>query len=309
MNINLAGRHNKAETARAVKKVTWVSVLVNVILSSAQIVLGFFSRSQALIADGIHSLSDLVADFLVLLAAKEGQKEADERHPYGHHRYENAATMALGILLLLLSFGMIYSAFDKFRQPESITQVHSIALYAALITLFVKEGLFRYMIAVANRVRSGMLVANAYHARSDAASSLLVAVGIGGNLAGLPILDPVAALCVGLLIIRSGWQFFIKGFNDLTDESANEETVQKMIDIVQTLNGVYGVHNVRSRKSGDWIVMDIDIDVPETFSVREGHDIAIRARDVLMSQFPVLSVNIHIDPVTRHKEYRLPETN
>lgn len=309
MNINLTNEQYAEEKARTSRRVTWVSVCVNLFLSIGQIALGLFSRSQALLADGIHSFSDLLADVVVLLAVKEGKKAPDNDHPYGHHRYENAATVALGALLILVSIGMIYGAINKFRQPELLVQVHSIALYAALFTLFAKESLFRYMLAAANRVRSGILVANAYHARSDAASSLLVAIGIGGNLAGLPILDPIAALCVGLMIIRSGWHFFRQGFNELTDQAADQKTIQQIVQTIATLEGVCGIHNVRSRKSGDWILMDIDIDVLDSLTVREGHDIAARVRDTIIQHFPVLKINIHIDPISGSPTNRLPENN
>jgi cation diffusion facilitator family transporter len=175
-----------AERAAATSRSTWVSVVVNVLLSATQIAIGILSKSQGLIADGIHSLSDLVADFVVLFASHHSKKDADEDHPYGHHRFENAASMLLGILLLVVGVGMIWSAFMKLRNPESIAQVHAMALWVAGIALVAKESLFRYMLAVAKRVKSSMLIANAWHARSDAASSLVVGLGIVGNLMGYP---------------------------------------------------------------------------------------------------------------------------
>ena len=185
---------------QAAKRSTWVSVVVNTILSALQIAIGFFAQSQALIADGIHSLSDLLSDFVVLIAGRYSEKEADEGHPYGHRRYENAASLVLGVLLLSVAVGMIFRAVEKFAEPDAIAQVHSIALWVALLTLLMKEALFRYMLAAAKRVRSGMLAANAWHARSDAASSLVVALGIGGSLAGYRFLEPLAAALVGFMI-------------------------------------------------------------------------------------------------------------
>jgi cation diffusion facilitator family transporter len=169
---------------------------VNLVLSTIQIVVGVLAKSQGLIADGIHSLSDLVADFVVLFANHHSQKDADEGHPYGHHRFETAASLVLGLLLLGVGVGMVWSAVVKLENPEAIAQVHVIALWVAGAALVGKELLFRYMLAVAKRVKSSMLVANAWHARSDAASSLVVGIGIAGNLAGYPILDPIAALIV-----------------------------------------------------------------------------------------------------------------
>lgn len=181
--------HTVAERAAAASRSTWVSVGVNVVLTAAQISVGIFSKSQGLIADGIHSLSDLVSDFVVLFANHHSKKDADEDHPYGHHRFETAASLALGLILLAVGVGMLWSAFRKLEAPELVPQVHVVALWVAGGALVSKELLFRYMLAVAKRVKSSMLVANAWHARSDAASSLVVGIGIIGNLAGYPILD------------------------------------------------------------------------------------------------------------------------
>lgn len=175
--------HSPAERAAAASRSTWVSVAVNLVLTSVQIAAGLLTKSQGLVADGVHSLSDLIADFVVLLANHHSQKDADEDHPYGHHRYETAASLVLGLLLLGVGVGMLWSAITKLEQPETIAQVHMAALWVALGALTAKELLFRYMLAVAKRVKSSMLVANAWHARSDAASSLVVGIGIIGNLA------------------------------------------------------------------------------------------------------------------------------
>ena len=196
-----------SERAAAASRSTWVSVGVNAVLSTTQIVVGVLAKSQGLIADGVHSLSDLVADFVVLFANQASQKEADEDHPYGHHRFETAASLALGVILLAVGVGMLGSAAIKLENPETIAEVHIIALWVALGALVAKELLFRYMLKVATRVKSSMLVANAWHARSDAASSLVVSVGIVGNLMGYPILDPIAALIVGFMVAKMGWSF------------------------------------------------------------------------------------------------------
>src|SRR5574341_1133889 len=163
--------HTPAQRAAAASRSTWVSVGVNLVLSTIQIVVGVLAKSQGLIADGIHSLSDLVADFVVLFANHHAQKDADEGHPYGHHRFETAASLVLGLLLLGVGAGMVWSAVVKLENPQAVPQVHVIALWVAGAALVGKELLFRYMLAVAKRVKSGMLVANAWHARSDAASS------------------------------------------------------------------------------------------------------------------------------------------
>lgn len=278
---------------------TWVSIAINLLLTITQIVAGVFARSQGLIADGIHSLSDLVADFVVLFANHHSKKEADEDHPYGHQRFETAASLALGLLLLAVGIGMLWSAFTKLENPESVATVHILALWVAIGALLVKELLFRYMLAVARKVKSSMLVANAWHARSDAASSLVVSLGIIGNLAGYPILDPIAALIVGLMVSRMGWEFGWDALHDLMDRSADE---QEVLDIRQTIMqtpGVLGVHDLRTRKMGDLIVVDVHIEVKASQTVEAGHDIAVRARQNVMQRHRVLNLLTHIDPAQR----------
>jgi cation diffusion facilitator family transporter len=191
-----------------------------------QVAVGLISGSSGLIADGIHSLSDLVADFLVLFVSAHSKSGADERHPYGHQRFENAASLALGLLLAAVGIGMLWSAVIKIEHHETIPKVEITALYVAAAALVAKEMLFRYMLAVAKRVKSSMLVANAWHARSDAASSLVVGCGIIGNLLGYPILDPVAALIVGLMILKMGWEFGWEALHDLMDQSGDDDEVE-----------------------------------------------------------------------------------
>src|SRR5690606_922871 len=195
-------RIDTPERQAAARRSTWVSVWVNLLLTGVQLVIGVFAQSQALVADAIHSLSDLVSDGLVLVANKHSAKGPDANHHYGHLRFETAATLAIGVLLLLVGVGMLWRSIERLQDPGSVPTVHQSALYTALFALLAKELLFRYMLRVAHRVRSTMLMANAWHARSDAASSLVVAVGIGANLAGLPLADPLAALIVGLFVLR-----------------------------------------------------------------------------------------------------------
>lgn len=285
------------ERQAVARRSTWVSVIVNVVLTAVQVVVGFFAHSQALIADGIHSLSDLIADFVVLVANKHSHKEADEDHHYGHHRYETAASLVLGGLLLSVGVGMLWSAVSKLAEPESIAQVKPIALAIAVLALVSKEILFRYMLTQAERVRSSMLVANAWHARSDAASSLVVALGIVGNLMGFPLLDPVAALIVGLMVTKMGWEFAWDALNDLMDRSASQEQISDIIQVLKDTPGVQGVHDVRTRKMGDMILVDAHLEVDGEQTVRAGHDIAVAARARVVSQLPVLDVLIHLDPV------------
>ena len=287
------------ERAAAASRSTWVSVVVNSVLTVAQIAIGLVTRSQGLVADGIHSLSDLVSDFIVLIANRHSQKEADANHPYGHQRFETAASLILGGLLLAVGVGMLWSALIKIQAPHELPEIHITALWTALAALLAKECLFRYMLAVAKRVKSSMLVANAWHARSDAASSLVVALGIVGNLAGYPILDPIAALIVGGMVSKMGWDFAWDALHDLMDRSADDAEVDAIRETILTTPGVLGAHDLRTRKMGDMIVAEAHIEVDALQTVEAGHEIAVAVRARVVRRHRVLNLLVHVDPAQR----------
>ena len=282
--------------AAAASRSTWVSVWVNVGLTATQVTMGVVSGSQGLVADGLHSLSDLVADFVVLLASHQSRKGADESHPYGHHRFETGASLALGALLVIVGVGMLWAAVRKLEAPALVRTVSTVALWAVGVTLIAKELLFRYMLRVAKRLKSSMLVANAWHARSDAASSLVVAFGIAGNLAGYPILDPIAALIVGLMVGRMGWGFGWEALHDLMDRAVDQKEVEAIRQTLLQTPGIQGLHDLRTRKMGDMIVVDVHLDIDGSLSVTAGHDIALVARQRVMERHRVLNVMTHVDP-------------
>ena len=284
------------EKFKAAKKSTLISVAVNTLLSIWQIIVGVFSHSSGLIADGIHTLSDLIADFVVLIANKKSHKKPDADHPYGHFRYENGASLILGIILLIVGVGMGWSAVEKMINPALIPEVHSMALVAALTALVAKEGLFRYMLHVANKVNSSMLVANAWHARSDAASSLVVAIGIIGSLCGIRILDPIAALIVGTFVFRMGFKFTYQSMQDLMDKGADDETLAQISEVLKGIPDVKGFHDLKTRKSGDFFLVDIHLELDGQMTILEGHDIAVNVREQLMKNPQILDVMTHLDP-------------
>ena len=290
-NIDLESR------AKAASKSTWISVVVNIFLSIGQILIGIFSKSQGLVADGIHTLSDLVADFIVLMANRHSQKAPDDAHPYGYLRFENAASYILGLILFIVGVGMLWTATHKILHPEQIPKVHSMALWVAITALICKELLFRYMLAIAKKVKSSLLIANAWHARSDAASSFVVALGILGNLAGYPILDPIAALIVGLMIAKMGFEFSWTGLHDLMDKSANEDEIAAIKATLLKKDGILGLHQLRTRKMGDMIIVDVHLEVSGEQSVKEGHRIAVEARNEVLKNHNVIDVVTHIDPI------------
>lgn len=290
------------ERHEAAVKSTWFSVLVNILLSIGQIFTGWFTGSFGLIADGIHSLSDLVADFVVLLAARHSREDADEHHHYGHARFENAASLLLGALLLAVGSYMAWAAIQKFQSPTGAGQVGALALWVALISLAAKECLFRYMLAVAQRIGSSMLIANAWHARSDALSSLVVAAGIGGNMLGYPLLDPLAGLVVGVMVGKMGWEFTRAAFDDLTDHALPEDEVEAILATALQTPGVEGIHDLRTRKMGDLAMVDLHVEVDPNINVAVGHDIGVEVRRHIMQNHKVLNVMVHIDPAGDHPD-------
>ncbi|MDC7712776.1 cation diffusion facilitator family transporter [Vogesella sp. LYT5W] len=282
---------------QAAQRSLWVSVAVNVVLTLLQIVTGLWAGSQALVADALHSLSDLIADFVALLARRHSHKAPDDDHHYGHQRYETAASLALGLLLLGAGASMLLGAGNKITSSTPLVPVHQAALWVALLTLLSKELLFRYMLKIATEVKSSMLVANAWHARADAASSLVVALGIAGNLAGYTWLDPLAAALVGFMVGKTGWGFAWDALHDLMDRAADADTVAAIRATLLATPGVQGVHDLRTRRMADQIQVDVHLEIDGNLTVHQGHDIAAAARLRVMSSQPVLDVMTHIDPV------------
>lgn len=278
-------------------KSTWVSVIVNTLLTLLQIVVGFVAHSQSLIADGMHSLSDLVCDFLVLVASHHSKNPADEGHPYGHGRVETAASFVLGAILVATGGAIMVAAAIKLQNVENLPPVAPLALWVALIALVAKESLFRYMLHVGERLRSPMLIANAWHARSDAASSLVVAVGIGANLMGFVYADSVAAIVVGFMIVRMGIVFAWDAFQELIDAGLSIEEVDSIRQTLIDTPGVVNLHELRTRRMAHRALVDAHILVNPRISVSEGHNIAERARLRTLKSHPAVSdVLVHVDP-------------
>jgi len=291
------------------RKSTFVSVALNLVLMTLQVAIGVFAHSQALIADGVHSLADLISDFIVLVANRASAEKPDADHNYGHRRYETVASLFLGALLVTVGVGMLWRAGTRLANMDNIPAVHVSALVVAVLVLISKEALFRYMLRQAERVRSAMLIANAWHARSDAASSLVVAVGIVGSLFGVRLLDPIAAAIVGFLVARMGWVFGWDALQDLSDRALDETATDDIRKLLTTTAGVRDVHELRTRKMGDLALVDAHILVDPLISVSEGHYIAESARMRVMTDKRVLDALIHVDPendALAHPPARLP---
>lgn len=278
-------------------RVTVVGAGVDFVLALVKIVVGFVAHSQALIADGIHSLSDLVTDGVVLYAARHSHVEADEDHPYGHGRFETLATVALGMALIGVAVGISVDALFRLMHPETRTEPGMLALIVAAISILSKEVLYRYTVYVADRHNSPMLRANAWHHRSDALSSVIVLAGVAGSMAGWTYLDAVAALGVGLMVAKIGWDLAWHSIRELVDTGLEPERVTAIRDSILAVDGVQSLHVLRTRRMAGEALVDVHIQVAPRISVSEGHYISetVRAR-VIKEIEEVADVMVHIDP-------------
>ncbi|MBU9632693.1 cation diffusion facilitator family transporter [Burkholderia multivorans] len=290
------GDAQSADKHAVARKSTFVSIVLNVVLATFQIAVGVIAHSQALIADGVHSISDLISDFVVLVANRHSGAVPDADHNYGHSRYETVASLFLGAILIAVGIGMLWRGGERLVHLDTIPPVHFSALLVALTVLVSKEALFRYMLREARRVRSAMLVANAWHARSDAASSLVVAIGIVGSLFGFRLLDPIAAAIVGFMVARMGWTFGYDALQDLSDRALSLAETAEIRALLAATPGVRDVHDLRTRKMGDAALVDAHILVDPMISVSEGHYIAETARARVLADPRVLDALIHVDP-------------
>ena len=291
-----AANTQTAEKQRVARKSTFASIAVNTVLMTLQIIVGTIAHSQALVADGVHSLADLISDFVVLIANRHSGAKPDADHNYGHSRYETVASLFLGALLISVGVGMLWRAGTRLADLGNIPAVHMSAFAIAALVLVSKEALFRYMLREAKRVRSAMLIANAWHARSDAASSLVVGIGVLGSIAGVRLLDPIAAAIVGFMVARMGWIFGWDALQDLSDRALDEAATAEMRALLMATPGVRDVHEMRTRKMGDFALVDAHILVDPMISVSEGHYIAESARLRVLSDKRVLDALIHVDP-------------
>lgn len=278
-------------------KVTLVGSAVDLVLGVAKIIIGFAAQSQALIADGVHSLSDLVTDFAVLYAAKHSHREADDAHPYGHGRIETVATVGLGIALIGVAFGIVIDATHRLFNPTTLFIPGTLALVIALISVLSKEAIYQYTMVIARRYRSNMLRANAWHSRSDAISSIIVVVGILGSMAGLVYLDAIAAIGVGIMIAKIGWDLSWHSLKELIDTGLEADRLEEITKLILDVDGVKTLHILRSRLMGADALIDVHIQVEPRISVSEGHYISETVRSKLIRGIEeVVDVMVHIDP-------------
>jgi cation diffusion facilitator family transporter len=233
----------------------------------------------------------------VLFAAKHSHREADEEHPYGHGRIETVATVALGVALLTVAAGISYDAVRRLLEPDLLLHPGLLALLAALVSVIAKEVIYQYTARVARRLRSNMLHANAWHSRSDAISSIVVVIGVGGTMAGLRWLDAAAAIVVALMIAKIAWDLLWKSLQELIDTALEAEQVEAISASIRDVPGVRSLHMLRTRRSGSDALVDVHILVDPKLSVSEGHQIGETVRSRLLAgNDEVTDVTVHIDP-------------
>ena len=282
---------------RETRKVTVVGGVLDLVLGVTKILVGLFNHSQALVVDGVHSLSDLATDVMVVFAAKHASAVADADHPYGHARFETAATVALGIALIAVGVGLGYDAASRLFEPERLLIPGWLSLAVATVSIVSKEAIYHYTMRAARRLRSNLLRANAWHSRSDAISSVIVVVGVAGAMAGLNYLDSIAAVAVAFMIAKIGWDLAWNSIRELVDTALDSERVEAIRDTIQSVTGVRDLHLLRTRRMGADALVDVHIQVDPHLSVSEGHQVSEAVRHRLIEEIDeVADVMVHIDP-------------
>jgi cation diffusion facilitator family transporter len=279
------------------RRVTLTGAAVNCGLACLQITFGLLGKSQALLADGFHTLSDLGTDFIVLYASRRASKAADEDHPYGHGRIETLASMLLGVILALVGIGVGIRGVESIFNP-SATNPDAITIVFAGLAIVAKESLYHYTLRAARTTHSSLLEANAWHHRSDALSSIVVVIGISAQLLGVAHMDAVAAIVVAAMISWMGFRLGRKALYELIDTGLDFELVAEVRQAMLTDASVVGIHNLRTRSMGGLGYIDAHIEVNPGLTVSEAHYIAHKIEHQVKKQFPkIIDVQIHIDPL------------
>lgn len=288
---------DKASISKLKARASYVGAAINVFQTVIKISFGILGQSAALIADGIHSLSDLLSDLLVIIAVKLGSREADYEHPYGHRRFETIATVILGVSLVVIGGGITWSVMNRMAHPEHLPVPNLIGMGIAALSIFINEGLYQYTKRIARKTRSKLLLANAWHQRSDAISSIVVLFGIGAVILGYPLADAIAAIVVALMVAKIGLNLVLESVKELVDTSLPPKLVAEIRKAIMSIDGVEGIHLLRTRQMGEDALIDAHIIVDPRITVSEGHSIGDTVRDELINRFDdIMDVLVHVDP-------------
>jgi cation diffusion facilitator family transporter len=284
---------------REARRITVAGMGVNLLLSGAKFALGILGHSQAVVADAVHSLSDMLTDVLVLFGIKIWSAPADEQHPYGHQRIETIVTLLISFLLALVAFEIGWGAIQRLGSGPSSQPPLLFAVVGPLVSIIAKELLFRKTRAVGKRIHSSALIANAWHHRSDALSSIpaLIAVAMAALFPAWAFLDAVGAVIVALLILKVVWEIASPALSELSERGAADEDVRVITELAESVEGVCSIHRLRTRRLGAGWFVDLHALVDGTLLVREGHDIATQIQHLLLEKGPaVVDVTVHIEP-------------
>jgi cation diffusion facilitator family transporter len=290
--------HENAQHISQVQRITIIGLAVNLFLFVLKLVLGFLGSSQAVIADAFHSLSDITTDLAILFGVKFWSAPPDEDHPYGHRRMEAIVTAVIGIALGIVALEIGYNALAS-MQDVHLKPPGKIALVGVVISIVFKEILYHWTKAVGIRAKSSALLANAYHHRSDAISSILVliAVAIAAIYPNLAFIDNVGALVVSLFILKISWQIIVPAISELADQGASDKDRKKISAIAMGIKGVESVHAIRTRKLGSGLYVDLHVLVDGGMTVRMGHVISESVKCELIEKGPtILDVVVHLEP-------------
>jgi cation diffusion facilitator family transporter len=283
-------RYNKS------KKVSFISILVNSLLSIAKVFVGFSYHSKVLIADGLHSVSDIASTIVVLISIKLSQTPADEKHPYGHGKAESIGTAILGFMLISSGVFLVRDAATTIISGN-LRIPGKIALWVAVISIISKEVLYQYTVKIGRKIKSKGLIADAHHHRSDAFSSLAALIGIAGARLGLPILDPIFALVVAVFIAKIGIDILKDAIHELMDGVMDEEKISEFREKAFQVKGVKKVEDIKLRPYGPKYYIDLSVSVDDELSVAKGHEVAVKVREKLREyNSEVKEVMVHIDP-------------
>ena len=292
---------------RIIKKITIVGVLGNILLTAFKMLAGILGKSGAMVSDAIHSLSDVIVTLIAFFGIKVSKKPADDDHPYGHERIECVASLILGLILIGTGVAIGKVGVDKIISGnyDKLPIPGTIALVAAIVSIVVKEAMFWYTRHYAKIIDSSVFMADAWHHRSDALSSVGALIGIGGARLGYPIMDPIASVIICLFILKVGIEIIIDAIKKMMDTSAGSEYDQKIHDFVAKQQGVEEVDIVNSRMFGNKVYVDLEIKVDENLTVREGHDIAENVHELLEQEFKELKhVMLHVNPLEKYEKLR-----
>lgn len=290
--------------SKVAEKVTWIGFFTNVLLTFFKLAAGFWGRSSAMIADGVHSLSDIATDLVIVGSLKAASKPSDQNHKYGHGKVETLATVFVGSVLMLIGLGILYTGGKKiyeYFQLGSIESPGTIAFYAAIASIIIKEIIYRYTLIKGKQVKSQVLIANAWHHRTDAYSSLCTLAGVGGAIFLGPrwtILDPLAAIVVSVFIFIVSFRIMHESILELIETSLPKKTEHEILDIAVKTNGVFDPHNLKTRKIGNNIAIDLHIRVRKELNVKQAHNITVTLEKKYRYKYGEKThISIHTEPL------------